>query len=147
MLNQIVVMGRLTRTPELKHTDSQIPVCRFSVACERDFKNDKGEKDVDFFDVVAWRSTAEFVTKYFAKGRMIVVLGRLQIRDWTDKEGNKRRATEIIAESVYFGDSKPSGNDKAEATAETGGFQIPDEENAFGSSFSEGATPSFAEGM
>lgn len=109
MLNKIIIMGRLTRDPELRHTNSNISVCSFSIACDRDFKNEKGEKETDFVDVVVWRSAGEFVSKYFAKGRMAVIEGRLQIREWTDKEGNKRRTAEIIAESVYFGDSKPSG--------------------------------------
>lgn len=104
MLNHITVMGRLTRDPELRQV-GDIPVCSFSIACERDFKN-HGETETDFLDVVAWRNTATFVSSYFTKGRMAVVSGRLQIRDWTDKEGNKRRTAEIVAENVYFGDSK-----------------------------------------
>lgn len=107
MLNQIVIMGRLTRDPELRHTQSGIPVTSFTVACERDFKDkDTGDKATDFIDVVAWRSTGEFVSKYFSKGSMAVVEGRLQIRDWVDKEGNKRKNAEIDAEHVYFGEAK-----------------------------------------
>ena len=106
MLNKIVLMGRLTRDPELRKTQSDTPVCSFSLAVDRDYKRD-GDKETDFIDVVAWRSTAEFVSRYFAKGRMAVVEGRLQIRDWTDKEGGKRRSAEVIADNVYFGDSKP----------------------------------------
>ena len=105
MLNRIVLMGRLTRDPELRKTQSDTPVCSFSLAVDRDYKRD-GEKETDFIDVVAWRSTAEFVSRYFAKGRMAVVEGRLQIRDWTDKEGGKRRSAEVVADNVYFGDSK-----------------------------------------
>ena len=92
MLNKIFVMGRLTHDPELRRTGSGTPVCSFSIACDRDFKSQSGEKETDFFDVVAWRATGEFVSKYFTKGRMVVVEGRLQIREWQDKEGNKRRS-------------------------------------------------------
>ena len=114
MLNRIIVMGRLTRDPELRYTQSQIPVCSFSVACDRDYGQD-GEHETDFIDVVAWRSTAEFVSKYFAKGRMAVVDGRLQLRDWTDRDGNKRRSAEVVADSVYFGDSKPKEENAAQS--------------------------------
>ena len=108
MLNKIVVMGRLTRDPELRRTQAGLPVASFSIACDRDFKDKAtGERTTDFIDIVAWRSTGEFVSKYFTKGRMAVVSGRLQMRDWTDKEGNKRRSAEILAASVNFGDSKP----------------------------------------
>ena len=107
MLNQIVIMGRLTRDPELRRTGSGIAVTSFTLAVDRDFSGkDSGEKETDFIDCVAWRQTGEFVSKYFAKGRMAVVTGRLQIRGWTDKDGNKRRTAEVIADSVYFGDSK-----------------------------------------
>ena len=107
MLNHIVLMGRLTRDPELRYTQSQIPVASFSLAVDRDFGGrDGGERQTDFIDIVAWRSTAEFVSKYFTKGSMAVVSGRLQIRDWTDKDGNKRRSAEVVADSVYFGGSK-----------------------------------------
>lgn len=106
MLNKIIVMGRLTRDPELRRTQSGTAVTSFSVAVDRDFKNQAGEKETDFIDVVAWRNTAEFVSRYFTKGRMAVVEGRLQIRDWTDRDGGKRRSAEIVADSVYFGDSK-----------------------------------------
>ncbi|MGM9598653.1 MAG: single-stranded DNA-binding protein [Faecousia sp.] len=111
MLNHIVLMGRLTRDPELRRTASGVAVTSFSVACERDFKTDSGEKETDFIDIVAWRNTAEFVSKYFAKGRMAVASGRLQIRSWTDKEGNKRRSAEVLADNVYFGDSKQDNGD------------------------------------
>ena len=107
MLNHIVIMGRLTRDPELRRTGSGIAVASFSVAVDRDFGGrDGGEKETDFIDCVAWRQTGEFVSKYFTKGRMIVVSGRLQIRSWTDKDGNKRRTAEVVADNVYFGDSK-----------------------------------------
>lgn len=106
MLNRIVLMGRLTRDPELRRTQSGTAVTSFSLAVDRDFKSQSGEKETDFIDIVAWRNTAEFVTKYFSKGRMAVVEGRLQIRDWTDNNGGKRRSAEVVADNVYFGDSK-----------------------------------------
>ena len=105
MLNKIVIMGRLTHDPELRRTQGGTAVTTFSIACDRDFKAQDGERETDFVDIVAWRSTAEFVSKYFAKGRMAVVEGRLQIRDWTDREGGKRRSAEVVANNVYFGDS------------------------------------------
>ena len=114
MLNHICIMGRLVRDPELRRTGSGIAVASFTVAVDRDFGGrDGGEKETDFIDCVAWRQTGEFVSKYFTKGRMIVVSGRLQIRSWTDKEGNKRRSAEVVADNCYFGDSKrdaDSGN-------------------------------------
>ena len=107
MLNHIVLMGRLTRDPELRRTGSGIAVASFSLAVDRDFgSRETGEKETDFIDIVAWRNTAEFVSKYFTKGRMAVVSGRLQIRNWTDKEGNKCRSAEVVADNIYFGDSK-----------------------------------------
>ena len=107
MLNHITIMGRLTRDPELRRTGSGVAVASFTVAVDRDFGGrDGGEKETDFIDCVAWRQTGEFVSKYFTKGRMIVVSGRLQIRSWTDKDGNKRRTAEVVADNVYFGDSK-----------------------------------------
>lgn len=109
MLNHIIIMGRLTRDPELRTTNNGTAVTSFNVAVDRDFKSKSGERETDFIDVVAWRGTAEFVSKYFSKGRMAVVEGRLQICDWTDKDGGKRRSAEIIASSVYFGDSKRDG--------------------------------------
>lgn len=113
MLNKIFLMGRLTHAPELRKTQAGVAVCSFSIAVDRDYKRE-GEKETDFIDIVAWRSTADFVSKYFTKGRMVVVEGRLQIRDWVDKDNNKRRSAEVIADNVYFGDSKPkdgSGDD------------------------------------
>lgn len=137
MLNKIFVMGRLTHDPELRRTGSGTPVCSFSIACDRDFKSQSGEKETDFFDVVAWRATGEFVNKYFTKGRMVVVEGRLQIREWQDKEGNKRRSAEVIADNVYFGDSKPKdGGDVPAYEGEPGaGFGAPP----------SGFTPNFGE--
>ena len=117
MLNRIIIMGRLTRDPELRRTQSGAAVTSFSLAVDRDFKSQSGEKETDFIDVVAWRSTAEFVSKYFAKGRMAVVEGRLQLRDWTDRDGNKRRTAEVVADNVYFGDSRRD--------SEGGGYNAP----------------------
>ncbi|MEG1790550.1 MAG: single-stranded DNA-binding protein [Oscillospiraceae bacterium] len=107
MLNHIVIMGRLTRDPDLRYTQSQTPVASFRLAVDRDFQpKDGGEKQTDFIDVVAWRQTGEFVSKYFTKGSMAVVSGRLQMREWTDKENNKRISAEIVADNVYFGETK-----------------------------------------
>ena len=117
MLNKIILMGRLTRDPELRRTGSGTAVTSFSLAVDRDFKSQSGEKETDFIDVVAWRNTAEFVSKYFTKGRMAIVEGRLQIRDWTDKDGGKRRTAEVVADNVYFGDSKRDGADSYGAPA------------------------------
>ena len=112
MLNKIIIMGRLTRDPELRRTGSGTAVTSFSLAVDRDFKSQSGEKETDFIEVVVWKSTAEFVSKYFSKGRMAVVEGRLQIRDWVDKDGGKRRSAEVVADNVYFGDTKrESGTD------------------------------------
>ena len=129
MLNKIFIMGRLTRDPELRRTQSGTPVTSFSLAVDRDYKTQSGEKETDFIDVVAWRATAEFVAKYFTKGRMAVVEGRLQIRAWQDKEGNNRRSAEVVADNVYFGDSKRDG-------AAPGGFDqsAPSYAAPFGSS-------------
>ena len=107
MLNHITIMGRLTRDPELRRTGSGIAVASFTVAVDRDFGNrEGGERETDFIDCVAWRQTGEFVSKYFTKGSMAVVSGRLQIRSWADKDGNKRRTAEVVADNVYFGESK-----------------------------------------
>lgn len=107
MLNRIIIMGRLTRDPELRRTQNGTAVASFSLACERDFKDENGDREVDFIDCVAWRKTAELVSEYFTKGRMAAVSGRLQIRGWTDKDGNRRRTAEILVDNIYFGDSKP----------------------------------------
>ena len=118
MLNHITIMGRLTRDPELRRTGNGTAVASFTVAVDRDFSGKDGaEKETDFIDCVAWRQTGEFVSKYFTKGRMAVVSGRLQIRSWTDKDGNKRRTAEVVADNVYFGDSKSDGNDNRTPTS------------------------------
>jgi single-strand DNA-binding protein len=125
MLNRIIIMGRLTRDPELRHTQSGIAVASFSLAVDRDFKNkESGEKATDFIDVVVWRSTAEFGSKYFTKGRMAVVEGRLQIRDWNDKDGNKRRNAEVVADNVYFGDSRRDGEPGSFSPASSSGMSF-----------------------
>ena len=105
MLNHITIMGRLTRDPEMRRTGSGVAVTSFTIACDRDF-GQNGQKETDFIEVTAWRNTAEFVSKYFIKGRMAVVSGRLQIRKWKDKDGNDRKTAEVVADNVYFGDSK-----------------------------------------
>ncbi len=135
MLNRIILMGRLTRDPELRRTQNGTAVTSFSIAVDRDFKNkDTGEKSTDFIDIVAWRQTAEFVCDYFSKGRMAVVEGRLQIRDWTDKDGNKRRSAEVLADNIYFGDSKRDGDAVGGSytggqTAQSGEFREIDEDD------------------
>lgn len=127
MLNKIIIMGRLTRDPELKHTPNGNAVVSFSLAVERDFKDkETGERETDFIEVVAWKGVAEFVAKYFAKGKMAAVEGRLQIRDWTDKDGNKRKTAEVIANNVYFGEAKrsddhPPAEQLSELPANAGG--------------------------
>ena len=124
MLNKIFIMGRLTRDLELRRTRSGTPVTSFSLAVDRDFKNADGTKETDFIDCVVWRQTAEFVSKYFTKGRMAVVEGRLQIRDWQDKDGNKRRSAEVVADNVYFGDSKFGDSKKDDyGGAPVGGYK------------------------
>ena len=123
MLNHITVMGRLTRDPELRRTGSGVAVSNFTVAVDRDFKNASGEKETDFIDCVAWRQTGEFVSKYFTKGRMAVVSGRLQIRSYTDKDGNNRRAAEVVADNVYFGDSKQAAPDNSVAPIANTGME------------------------
>ena len=135
MLNHITIMGRLTRDPELRRTGSGVAVASFTVAVDRDFGGrDGGEKETDFIDCVAWRQTGEFVSKYFTKGRMIVVSGRLQIRSWTDKDGNKRRTAEVVADNCYFGDSKRDGDNGSAYSGNSYGG------NAYGSA---PAAPSF----
>lgn len=114
MLNQVVLMGRLTASPELRHTQSGVAVTTFRLAVDRDFKDKDGEKKADFLPVVCWRGTAEFVSKYFSKGRLVAVCGRLQVREYTDKDGNKRSVTEIVADNVYFGDAKRAEKPLAE---------------------------------
>ena len=118
MLNHITIMGRFTRDAEMRKTGSGNSVANFSVAVERDFKNDAGEKETDFIDCVAWRGTADFISKYFRKGSMAVISGRLQVRSWTDDAGNKRKSAEIVVENIYFGESKKDSL----ATGSTGSF-------------------------
>ena len=127
MLNRIIIMGRLTRDPELRHTQTGTAVASFTLAVDRDFKDKStGERSTDFIDVVAWRQTGEFVSRYFTKGRMAVVEGRLQIRDWTDKDGGKRRSAEIVADNVYFGDSKRDGDGGYQSSGyASGGYASP----------------------
>ena len=133
MLNKVFLQGRFVADPELKHTPNGVAVSTFRLAVDRDFKDkDTGEKKVDFVNVVAWRQTAEFVSRFFYKGRMAVVEGRLQVRDYTDKEGNKRTIAEIIADNVYFGDSKPNGDSQNTYAAQSGAQaeqfeEIPDD--------------------
>lgn len=111
MLNRIIIMGRLTRDPELRRTQNSTAVASFTMAVDRDFKGEDGKRATDFIDIVAWRAVAEFVAKYFTKGRMAIVEGRLQLRDWKDKDGNARRSAEVIADNVYFGDSKKEASE------------------------------------
>ena len=142
MLNHIVLMGRLTRDPELRRTGTGIAVASFSIAVDRDFgSKETGEKETDFIDIVAWRNTSEFVSKYFTKGRMAVVSGRLQIRNWNDKDGNKRRSAEVVADNVYFGDSK---RDSESGGSYASGSSYGGNNYAAGSSYSAPAAPSYA---
>lgn len=147
MLNQIVLMGRLTRDPELRYTSNQTPVASFRLAVDRDFGGrDGGDRQTDFIDVVAWRQSAEFVSKFFTKGSMAIVTGRLQMRDWTDRDGNKRTSAEVVADRVMFGESKrsreengggaPRGGSDSYSNSNRGSYQSFD--NAPGASaFSE----------
>ena len=130
MLNRIIIMGRLARDPELRHTQAGVAVASFRLAVDRDFKDKAtGERATDWIDVVAWRQTGEFVSRYFTKGRMAVVEGRLQMRDWTDKEGNKRTSAEVVADNVYFGDSKRDGGGgyapSQDGYPQSGGYPAP----------------------
>lgn len=146
MLNHITIMGRLTRDPELRRTGSGIAVASFTVAVDRDFGGrDGGERETDFIDCVAWRQTGEFVSKYFTKGSMIVVSGRLQIRNWTDKEGNKRRSAEVVADNVYFGESKRSSESNSSYGGNAyGGNSYGNNNNYGGSSYNNNApAPSY----
>lgn len=138
MLNRIIIMGRFVCDPELKHTQSGVPVASFTLTVDRDFKSrDSGEKETDFIDCIAWRGTAEMVCKYFGKGRLSVVEGRLQVRAWKDKDGNNRRTTEVVTENIYFADSKKAGGSQDGADApiygepppESGGFHEIDDED------------------
>ncbi len=126
MLNHIVIMGRLARDPELRRTQAGVPVASFRLAVDRDFRDKTtGERTTDWIDVVAWRQTGEFVSRYFSKGRMAVVEGRLQMRDWTDKEGNKRTSAEVVADNVYFGDSKRDGDGGYSPSYGQGSYSAP----------------------
>lgn len=140
MLNHIVLMGRLTRDPELRRTGNGTAVASFTIAVDRDYSPKEGEKETDFFDVVAWRQTGEFVSKHFSKGRMAVVEGRLQIRKWKNKEGENRYSTEVLADHVYFGDSKKDASSDNSASngggygGGYGGYPAPNE-NAYGGGY------------
>ena len=135
-------MGRLTRDPELRRTGSGVAVASFTLAVDRDYAAQGAEKETDFVDIVAWRNTAEFVSRYFTKGRMAIVSGRLQIRNWTDKDGNKRRSAEVVADNVYFGDSKrdgasaPAGFDQTPSYAAPQPYQQPAPQAPAASGFS-----------
>ena len=147
MLNHLTIMGRLTRDPELRYTQSQTPVASFTLAVDRDYGGrDGGEKQTDFIDCVAWRQTAEFVSKYFQKGSMAVVSGRLQIRDWTDREGGKRRSAEVVVDNIYFGESRR--RDSGESGSYGGNYGSSGESRSYSapssSSSSSNASP-FAE--
>ena len=129
MLNNVVIMGRITKDPELKRTPSGTAVTSFSMAVDRDFKAQDGTRQTDFIDVVAWKQTAEFVCSYFSKGRMAVVDGRLQVRDWMDKDGNKRKSVEVIADHIYFADSKTDQRQNREKLSERmSGFESDGEQ-------------------
>jgi single-strand DNA-binding protein len=118
MLNKIFLQGRLVADPELRHTPSGVAIASFRLAVDRDFKDrETGEKKADFINVVAWRQTGEFVSRFFNKGRMAIVEGRLQIRDYNDRDGNRRTIAEVVADNVYFGDSRKEG--------EGGGYAAP----------------------
>ena len=145
MLNHITLMGRLVRDPELRYTGSQVPVASFTLAVDRDFGGrDGADRQTDFIDIVAWRNTAEFVSKYFAKGSMAVVSGRLQIRDWTDRDGNKRRSAEVVAENVYFGESKRSREDGGYQSAPRSSSREVYQSNSYGGYQSFDSAPSGA---
>lgn len=145
MLNHIVIMGRLTRDPELRRTGTGVAVASFRVAVDRDFvSKDGGERKADFIDCVAWRQTGEFISKYFTKGRMIIVDGRLEMRDWTDKDGNKRTSAEIVVANAYFGDSKRDGDSSGSAYGGNSYGGNTYGGNAYGgSSYSAPAAPSY----
>ena len=125
MLNKVFVMGRLARDPELRRTQNGTAVASFTLAVDRDYKGASGERETDWIDCVAWRQSGEFVSRYFTKGRMAVVEGRLQIRDWTDKDGNKRTTAEVVADNIYFGDSKRDGEGGGYSTYNQGGYSAP----------------------
>lgn len=125
MLNRIIIMGRMTKDPELRRTNSGTAVASFTLAVDRDMKNQDGSRSTDFIDCVAWKGAAEFVSKYFGKGRMAVVDGRLQMRDWTDRDGNKRRSAEVVVSSMYFGDSKKENSSEQDFREIDDGGDLP----------------------
>jgi len=137
-MNQIVIMGRLTRDPELRHTPNGVAVASFSLAVDRGYTpKDGGERQTDFIDIVAWRNSAEFVSKYFTKGQMAAVTGRLQIRDWTDKDGNKRRSAEVVADNIYFTESKKSRDSSVGSSIQRDDYSQSFPAPVEGSDFSE----------
>ena len=143
MLNHITIMGRLTRDPELRYTQAGQPVASFSVACERDYGNrDTGERQTDFIDCVAWRQTGEFISKYFTKGSMIAVSGRLQIRDWVDRDGGKRRSAEINVDNAYFGESRRRDDNVGQGSSQGNGGR---NETSYSSPSSYDGPDSFSE--
>lgn len=129
MLNRTIIMGRLTKDPELRRTKSGVSVASFTLAVDRDFKASDGTRETDFIDCVAWRNSAEFVCKYFSKGQLAVVDGRLQIQNWTDQEGNNRRNAQVVVDSVYFSDSKRRINQQEDPEYQTSGFEETDDED------------------
>ena len=136
MLNHIVLMGRLTRDPELRYTQSQTPVASFRIAVDRDFGGrDGGERQTDFIDIVAWRQSAEFVSKFFTKGSMVIVTGRLQMRDWTDRDGNKRTSAEVVADNVYFGESRRSREENGGSAPRNDGYAPRDSYQSRGNQY------------
>jgi single-strand DNA-binding protein len=131
MLNNVVIMGRLTQDPELRRTQSGTAVTSFTMAVDRDFKSQSGEKETDFIDVVAWRNTGEFAAKYLAKGRMAAVEGRIQVRDWQDKDGNRRKSVEVVADNVYFADSKRDSKPQESRTVDDQEFDEIEDDGDF----------------
>jgi single-strand DNA-binding protein len=131
MLNNVVIMGRLTRDPELRRTQSGTAVTSFTMAVDRDFKSQSGEKETDFIDVVAWRNTGEFAAKYLANGRMAAVEGRIQVRNWQDKDGNRRKSVEVVADNVYFADSKRDSKPQESRTVDDQEFDEIEDDGDF----------------
>lgn len=120
MLNKVILMGRLTADPELRHTQNNIPVASFTLAVDRSFGQ---EKQTDFLDIVAWRNTAEFVSKWFSKGMLVAVSGRLQTRTWEDKQGSKRKVVEVVADEVFFAESKKQSSDRQQEYTPSDDFE------------------------
>lgn len=131
MLNKVIIMGRLTRDPELRRTQGGTAVASFTMAVDRDFKSQSGEKETDFIDVVAWRNTGEFAAKYLAKGRMAAVEGRIQVRDWQDKDGNRRKSVEVVADNVYFADAKRDSKPQESRTVDEQEFDEIEDDGDF----------------